>query len=85
MKSLEQHQRSAAHTSSMFHCPIALLDGKHASGPARAFTTLSGLAQHLEPKAYVGGAAMLRGAAAYLENRFQQIGWKTKILAGDST
>lgn len=83
--SLEQHQHSAAHASAMFHCPVVLLDMKHASNSTRSFTTLSGLAQHLEAKACVGGAAMLHKAAAYLENRFQQIGWQTKILARDST
>ena len=83
--SLEQHRNSAAHARSMFHCPIVLLDGKHASGPTRSFTTLGGLAQHLEAKACVGGAAMLDKAAAYLEDRFQQIGWQTKILARHST
>jgi hypothetical protein len=56
MKSLKQHQHSAAYASSMFHFPIALLDGKHTSGPTRSFTTLSGLTQYLKAKACVGGA-----------------------------
>lgn len=85
MHSLEQHQNSAVHACLMFHCPTSLLDGKHVSGSLDTFKTLSGLSQHLEAKVCVGGTAMLREAAAYLEGRFQQVGWKTKILIGDST
>ncbi|KAJ5982426.1 zinc finger protein [Penicillium sp. IBT 35674x] len=67
----------------VFHCPISLLLGNRDAGPTQYFTPLSGLSQHVEAKACVGGIAMLRDAASYLESRFQQAGWTTKVLIDD--
>ncbi|KAJ5522910.1 zinc finger protein [Penicillium frequentans] len=83
VQSLDKHQSSAAHAMRVFQCPISLLHGNHGSASTRSFTTLSGLAQHVEAKACVGGIAMLRDAASYLESRFQQVGWTIKLLIDD--
>ncbi|KAJ5982446.1 zinc finger protein [Penicillium sp. IBT 35674x] len=82
VQSLNKHQRSAAHAMRVFQCPVSLLRGNRGSG-LRSFTTLSGLAQHVEAKACVGGIAMLSDAASYLESRFQQVGWTIKLLTDD--
>ncbi|KAJ5522928.1 hypothetical protein N7494_013242 [Penicillium frequentans] len=80
LQSLDKHPISAAHEMRVFHCPVSLLLGDRRSGSTQSFTTISGLAQHVESKSCVGGIAMLRDAALYLESRFQQVGWMTKIL-----
>jgi hypothetical protein len=82
--SLDQHRNSAVHAKPVYHCPTNLPGGTHASGFIQTFKTLSGLAQHLEAKACVGGASTLREVAAYIEGRLQQIGWKARILLQDS-
>ncbi|KAL2867513.1 uncharacterized protein BJX67DRAFT_371867 [Aspergillus lucknowensis] len=76
--SLIQHRQSAAHTSAIFTCPTGLLSGEPAS--KRSFSTLSGLAQHLEAGACIGGYSMLQEAARYLETCLHVMGFKRKIL-----
>jgi hypothetical protein len=47
----------------------------------KSFSTLSGLAQHLESGACEGGIATLHKAAEYIEDRLRGIGMKkVKLL-----
>ncbi|KAL4867879.1 hypothetical protein BDV12DRAFT_186299 [Aspergillus spectabilis] len=83
LQSLRQHRQSAAHTSARFTCPINLLGKKHTI--TRSFTTISGLAQHLEAGACAGGSTMLRDATRYLETCLQSMGFKRRILLNDTS
>ncbi|RAH53810.1 hypothetical protein BO85DRAFT_503980, partial [Aspergillus piperis CBS 112811] len=78
VQSLMQHRQSAAHTSAIFSCPTALLSREPAL--KQSFSTLSGLAQHLEAGACIGGYSMLQEAARYLETCLHNMGFKRKIL-----
>lgn len=80
LRALKDHQQSPVHTSTQFHCPIALLRGKFESKPVRSFSTLSGLAQHLEAGACAGGIAILREAANYIEDCLEDRGIRKSIL-----
>jgi len=47
----------------------------------KSFSTLSGLAQHLESGACEGGRATLHKAAEFIEDRLREIGMKkVKLL-----
>jgi hypothetical protein len=60
MQALQQHMIASAHCDKVYHCPsnLLLMDSGRAEtkeGKGRQFTTLSGLAQHLESGACHGG------------------------------
>jgi hypothetical protein len=84
-ESLRQHLDSPVHAPHMFHCPISLLPDIQGSSSGKgspiikSFSTLSGLAQHLESGA-CGGAATFRKAAEYIEVRLKEMGIRTVKL-----
>ncbi|MCJ1381157.1 hypothetical protein MMC17_004266 [Xylographa soralifera] len=82
---LQDHIASPAHASKIFHCPLSftapLLDDAHATKVTKLFSTLSGLTQHLESGACVGGSGMWRSVMKYVEERARQNGWKNLRLS----
>ena len=84
-----QHLNSPAHLPLRFHCPLGLFDssrGKSSNGggPPRSFSTLSGLAQHVESGACRDGKAMLKMATRYIEDRLKAMGLgEVKLLKED--
>ncbi len=63
------------HKTPLFHCPGALASSTpHAASP-RKFTTLSGLAQHIESGACGEGPATLKKAIMYVQERFEKMGF----------
>ncbi|RWQ94885.1 putative zinc finger protein [Paecilomyces variotii] len=76
-RALQQHMESPAHAPRIFHCPVLLAPVNH-KGVAvqRSFSTLSGLAQHLESGACKGGKSTFRNVARYVEDRLKELGWK---------
>ncbi|KAI9773496.1 MAG: hypothetical protein M1839_002078 [Geoglossum umbratile] len=84
-KSRQQHLSSPAHTPRLFHCPISLLPNPPSSESSptvilKSFSTLSGLAQHLESGACEGGTETFRRAAKYIEIRLKEMGVTTVKL-----
>lgn len=86
LRSLQQHIDSPAHSPKLFRCPISLAPASSSSSSSKplfrkSFTTLSGLAQHLESGACAGGKATLEKAAGYIEARLEDMGIKkVKLL-----
>ena len=76
---LQDHISSPAHESKIFHCPLSftapLLDEADAAKATKLFSTLSGLTQHLESGACVGGSGTWRAVMKYVEDRARQSGW----------
>ena len=85
-----QHLNSPAHSPLRFHCPVALVlkraqdevqDGDVAQ---RSFSTLSGVAQHLESGACKGGMANLKAGIGYIEQRLKLLGLEPTKLLGEA-
>lgn len=84
---LRDHMASPAHDPPIVHCPLALLATKGKSGaPAqtqkglvKTFTTVSGLAQHLESSACIGGLKSFWKATEYLEMMMVRWGFKVRL------
>ena len=75
-QSLQQHLLSAAHDRPIFHCPLLLSSTK--STPKRkrkSFSTVSGLAQHLESGSCQGGMVTFRKTVEYVEAKLRELGW----------
>ena len=69
--SLHSMISSHDHVPALFHCPIALASKKlH----MRKFTTLSGLAQHIESGACGEGSATLKKAMEFVQERLEKMG-----------
>ncbi|KAF8465496.1 hypothetical protein BDZ91DRAFT_727505 [Kalaharituber pfeilii] len=88
-KALESHLGSAAHAPKIFHCPTSLINGyEDVLGGARRkkknhfamFTTLSGLAQHLEAEACKGGRGTFEKVVQFVEARLKEMGLEGKLL-----
>lgn len=80
--SLVKHLESAAHASKLYHCPtgLALLAGRHS---AKSFKTMSGVLQHLEAGACVGGREALDQIFTLLETKIAQVtGTTVRLLRG---
>ena len=76
-RSLQQHLDSPAHSPKLFGCPISLAPASLSKSlPRQSFTTLSGLAQHLESGACAGGKATLEKVAEYIEANLEKMGMK---------
>jgi hypothetical protein len=82
-KSLEDHLSSPAHAAKIYHCPVALLgDIGKKKVTIKTFSTLSGLTQHLERDACVGGNTTFRKAIAFVNERFRGLGFRDMSLLG---
>jgi hypothetical protein len=80
-QSLQQHLLSAAHDRPIFHCPLSLSSTK--STPKRkrkSFSTVSGLAQHLESGSCQGGMVTFRKTVEYVETKLRELGWTCSRL-----
>ncbi|GAD92563.1 zinc finger protein, putative [Paecilomyces variotii No. 5] len=76
-RALQQHLESPAHAPRIFHCPISFAPVNHKGlAVQKSFSTLSGLAQHLESGACKGGKSTFRNVAKYIEERLRELGWK---------
>ncbi|OQO15097.1 hypothetical protein B0A48_00479 [Cryoendolithus antarcticus] len=71
---LQQHLGSITHAPSIFHCPTALLGLSGSTKKMRSFKTLSGLAQHLEAGACIGGTGVLGMIAEMVEREIERAG-----------
>ena len=84
LRALQDHMSSPAHEPKTFHCPLSfkglLLDDADAAKAPKLFSTLSGLTQHLESGACVGGSGLWRLAMEYVQDRAKQNGWKNLRL-----
>jgi hypothetical protein len=79
-KALQDHIKSAAHCEPFIYCPTTLAgSGNQKPGAIRVFTTVSGLAQHLESGACVGGKVTFRKVVKYLETRIQAFGLNFRL------
>lgn len=56
-----------------FRCPLALTKGSSTRKPPKTFSTVSGLAQHVESGACYGGKETLRVAVKYLQNEMKTL------------
>ena len=65
---------SSIHAEKLFHCPVSLLPNGD-SEKAKRFSTLSGLAQHVESEACQGGGATLKMAVSMIEDRLRTMGF----------
>ncbi|EKG09479.1 Zinc finger C2H2-type protein [Macrophomina phaseolina MS6] len=83
---LEAHVNSAAHAPKIFHCPlipIKDLPPGTKEVKIKSFSTLSGLAQHLETGVCRGGLATFRRAFEYAEEKLAALGLgNIKLLFG---
>ena len=75
---LEMHLASSKHAPKVFHCPAILFPptkgkGNH-PGSTKHFSSLSGLAQHIESGACRGGKATLQKAIEVLQERLKDLG-----------
>lgn len=84
---LETHLRSAKHAPKIFHCPTSLIDGseevllgKKKKNHFKMFTTLSGLAQHLEAGACKGGSGTFDKVIRFVEARLKEMGLEGRLL-----
>jgi hypothetical protein len=84
-KALQAHQESAAHCPKMFHCPLALAPGINSGRlqKERFFSTLSGLARHLESGACQGKMEMFRLVFRYVEEQLSAFGFSNFKLSSD--
>jgi hypothetical protein len=79
MQALQQHMISPAHGDKLYHCPSNLLpmDSNRAEikqGKGKQFTTLSGLAQHLESGACHGGKQTFLHCIEFIQRHLGQWG-----------
>ena len=79
MQALQQHMISPAHDDKVYHCPSNLLPvassragTKQVKG--KQFTTLSGLAQHLESGACYGGKQTFLHCVEFVQRHLRQQG-----------
>ena len=78
LQALQNHLSSPAHAIKIFHCPLAFasfIDDPKSSNSVKHFSTLSGLAQHLEIGACKGGDATFRKAAEYIQEELWRTGF----------
>lgn len=80
---LEMHLASSKHAPKVFHCPSSLFPpgtgkGKksHGGSSVQHFSSLSGLAQHLESRACRGGQATFEKIVELLEDRLADLGFE---------
>jgi hypothetical protein len=66
---------SAAHAPKIFHCPTALSTVKGKKGKViKTFSTLSGVAMHVESGACYGGLKALEEVVNFVNKKLQEVG-----------
>jgi hypothetical protein len=77
----QAHVASAAHAPKLFHCPLAfMVDNTGNRKKTKYFSTLSGLAQHLESGACQGSRETFIRAIRHVEERLKLLGLSEVIL-----
>ncbi|KAK8143268.1 hypothetical protein G3M48_007495 [Beauveria asiatica] len=85
-RALQNHIHSAAHHEPFIYCPAAISgSGNDKSKAIRKFTTISGLAQHLESGACIGGEASFWKAIKYIDARLQKMGMQFRLTQEEET
>ncbi|CAN9296790.1 unnamed protein product [Alternaria alternata] len=90
VQALQQHMISPAHCDKVYHCPNNLLpvDSNRVEtkrGKGKQFTTLSGLAQHLESGACYGGKQTFLHCIEFIQRHLGQWGLGgMRLLLSDS-
>lgn len=75
-QSLRTHIYSPAHSPKIYHCPLPLVPSHlRGNGKLKNFSTLSGLAQHLESGACKGGRNTFRKAMGLVNGRLRELGF----------
>ncbi|MCJ1453311.1 hypothetical protein MMC28_003657 [Mycoblastus sanguinarius] len=74
LAALKKHISSAVHAPKLFHCPTALLGAAGVQTPTRYFSTLSGLAAHIESGACGKDNRMLKLAMEFVEGKLIEMG-----------
>jgi hypothetical protein len=85
-EALQEHLSSGFHSKTLpttvvrsmpdeisFHCPLTLTKGSSTRKPPKTFSTVSGLAQHVESGACYGGKETLRLAIKYLQSEMKAL------------
>jgi hypothetical protein len=84
---LEKHMASPAHCLKVYHCPTGIFPEGRSSQPQKSpklFSTLGGLAQHLESGACQGGKETFNKIVEFIERRLELWGFRSMplLLAG---
>lgn len=84
---LEKHMASPVHCPKVYHCPTGIfLEGRSSTlqKPPKLFSTLGGLAQHLESGACQGGKETFNKIVEFIEQRLELFGFRNMplLLAG---
>ena len=83
-QALRSHLSSAAHSPKIFYCPLSLAPPdtqRKTSTAVRHFSTLSGLAQHLECGACQGGNDTFTKVFKLVEMRLKQYGFSGLLIS----
>ncbi|KAL8720119.1 MAG: hypothetical protein Q9181_007958 [Wetmoreana brouardii] len=80
LQAFHNHLASPAHAPKIYHCPVDLMPskrkGKKAQAAIKEFSTLSGMAQHIESGACEGGRNMLEGAIEFVQDKLKELGFE---------
>ncbi|KAI9765883.1 MAG: hypothetical protein M1839_005286 [Geoglossum umbratile] len=84
LQDLERHMASPVHCPKVYHCPVGLFPEGRSSQAPRFFSTLGGLAQHLESGACQGGEGTFKKIVEFIERRLNLLGFRSMplLLAG---
>jgi len=85
-RALQAHISSAAHSPKIFHCPLAFVPDVspiNKRKKERYFSTLAGLAQHLECGACQGGASTFVNVINYVQDQLKSLGFESVRLLLD--
>jgi Zinc-finger of C2H2 type/C2H2-type zinc finger len=83
IQSLNQHMASPVHCPKIYHCPTMIFSEAPSSKsqkPQKLFSTLGGLAQHLESGACEGGKETFVKIVAFIERRLEILGFNSTSL-----
>jgi len=72
---LDDHLSSPNHSVKMFHCPSNLLEPASGKTTTKYFSTLSGLAQHVESGACGDGMETMRKAMGFIQGKLEDMGF----------
>jgi hypothetical protein len=72
---LQKHSTSPAHAPKIFHCPTMLLNQRKPK-VTKTFSTLSGVAMHIESGACSGGKKAFEKVLNFVNERLQDLGFR---------
>lgn len=77
---LKQHRASAAHAPRIFQCPVSLIKDHGKANHRKSFSTLSGLAMHVESGAC--GTQTIRKVLTFVNEKLKAAGFREMKLLG---